>query len=118
MKIIAFITRVKPRRFKMLMVCTNSIKRQTSDDYIHIIHQTIDYESRRIILVIAHGQVENLFIQGFAHVRYESVGRQGDNPDIDEADEGCRQRHKKQQRHGRQEQLPGIRYNNFVHYVS
>ena len=37
MKAIAFITRVKPRRFRMLTICTNSIKKQTSDDYIHII---------------------------------------------------------------------------------
>jgi len=39
MKIIAFITRVKPRRFRMLKICTNSIKKQTSDDYIHIIYR-------------------------------------------------------------------------------
>ena len=37
MKAIAFITRVKPRRFRMLAICTNSIKKQTSNDYIHII---------------------------------------------------------------------------------
>lgn len=37
MKTIAFITRIKPRRFRMLPVCTNSIKKQMSDDYIHII---------------------------------------------------------------------------------
>ena len=39
MKTIAFITRVKPRRLRMLKICTNSIKKQTSDDYIHIIFQ-------------------------------------------------------------------------------
>ncbi|MCK4827423.1 hypothetical protein KA005_67460 [bacterium] len=37
MKTIAFITRVKPRRFRMLITCTNSIKKQTSNDYVHII---------------------------------------------------------------------------------
>jgi len=37
MKTIAFITRVKPRRVRMLKICTNSIKKQTNDDYIHII---------------------------------------------------------------------------------
>jgi len=39
MKTIAFITRVKPRRFKMLKICINSIKKQTNDDYIHIIYR-------------------------------------------------------------------------------
>ncbi len=39
MKTIAFITRVKPRRYKMLKICRNSIRKQTSDDYIHIIYR-------------------------------------------------------------------------------
>jgi len=39
MKTIAFITRVKPRRSRMLATCTNSIKKQTSDDYVHIIYR-------------------------------------------------------------------------------
>ena len=39
MKTIAFITRVKPRRVRMLKICTNSIKKQTSDDYVHIIYR-------------------------------------------------------------------------------
>ena len=39
MKTIAFITRVHPDRPNMLKVCTDSVKAQTSDDYIHILHQ-------------------------------------------------------------------------------
>lgn len=39
MKSIAFITRVKPRRHRMLAICKNSIRKQTSDDYIHIVFQ-------------------------------------------------------------------------------
>ena len=39
MKTIAFITRVKPRRHKMLVICKNSIRKQTNDDYIHIIYR-------------------------------------------------------------------------------
>jgi len=39
MKAIAFITRVHPKRPKMLQVCVDSIKAQTSDDYIHILHR-------------------------------------------------------------------------------
>lgn len=37
MKTIAFVTRVHPRRPKMLKVCIESVKAQTDDDYIHII---------------------------------------------------------------------------------
>jgi glycosyltransferase involved in cell wall biosynthesis len=37
MKTIAFITRVHPQRPVMLKVCIESIKAQTSDDYIHIL---------------------------------------------------------------------------------
>jgi len=39
MKTIAFVTRVHPKRPKMLKVCIKSIKAQTDDDYIHIIHR-------------------------------------------------------------------------------
>ena len=37
MKTIAFITRVHPKRPKRLEACINSVKAQTSNDYIHII---------------------------------------------------------------------------------
>lgn len=39
MKTIAFITRVHPKRPRMLKVCIDSVKAQTDDDYIHIIHR-------------------------------------------------------------------------------
>ena len=39
MKAIAFITRVHPKRPGMLKICIDSIKAQTSDDYIHILHR-------------------------------------------------------------------------------
>jgi len=39
MKTIAFITRVHPKRPGMLEVCIDSVKAQTSDDYIHILHK-------------------------------------------------------------------------------
>lgn len=39
MKTIAFITRVHPKRPNMLKVCTDSVKEQTDNDYIHIIHR-------------------------------------------------------------------------------
>lgn len=39
MKTIAFITRVHPKRQNMLKQCIESIKVQTSDDYIHILHR-------------------------------------------------------------------------------
>jgi len=39
MKTIAFITRVHPKRSEMLKICVDSIKAQTSDDYIHILHR-------------------------------------------------------------------------------
>lgn len=39
MKTIAFITRVHPKRSRMLKICIDSIKAQTSDDYIHILHR-------------------------------------------------------------------------------
>lgn len=38
MKTIAFITRVHPKRPNMLKVCVDSVKAQTSDDYIHVLH--------------------------------------------------------------------------------
>ena len=37
MKMIAFVTRVHPKRANMLKKCIESIKVQTSDDYVHII---------------------------------------------------------------------------------
>lgn len=39
MRTIAFVTRVHPRRPNMLKKCVESIKTQTSDDYIHILHR-------------------------------------------------------------------------------
>lgn len=39
MKSIAFITRVHPRRSGMLKICVDSVKSQTDDDYIHILHK-------------------------------------------------------------------------------
>lgn len=39
MKTIAFITRVHPKRPNMLKVCIDSVKMQTDDDYVHIIHR-------------------------------------------------------------------------------
>ena len=39
MKTIAFITRVHPGRPNMLKKCIESVKAQTSDDYIHILHR-------------------------------------------------------------------------------
>ncbi|GAH84870.1 unnamed protein product, partial [marine sediment metagenome] len=39
MKSIAFVTRVHPRRPNMLKICIKSVKAQTSDDYIHILHR-------------------------------------------------------------------------------
>jgi len=37
MKAIAIVTRVHPKRADMLKICIDSVKAQTSDDYIHII---------------------------------------------------------------------------------
>jgi len=45
MKTIAFITRVHPKRPKMLEVCIDSIKTQTDDDYIHILHRDDNTEN-------------------------------------------------------------------------
>jgi len=45
MKTIAFITRVHPGRPGMLKVCIESIKKQTSDDYIHILHKDDNTEN-------------------------------------------------------------------------
>lgn len=45
MKTIAFITRVHPKRPKMLEVCVNSVKAQTDDDYIHILHRDDNTEN-------------------------------------------------------------------------
>jgi len=39
MKTIAFITRVHPKRPGMLKICIDSVKKQTSDDYIHILYR-------------------------------------------------------------------------------
>ena len=39
MKTIAFITRVHPKRATMLEACVDSIKMQSDNDYIHIIHR-------------------------------------------------------------------------------
>jgi len=39
MKAIAFVTRVHPKRPNMLKECIKSVKRQTSDDYVHILHK-------------------------------------------------------------------------------
>jgi len=39
MKTIAFITRVHPKRPNMLKKCIESVKMQTNDDYIHILHK-------------------------------------------------------------------------------
>lgn len=39
MKTIAFITRIHPKRPGMLKICVDSVKRQTDDDYIHILHR-------------------------------------------------------------------------------
>lgn len=39
MKSIAFVTRVHPERPGMLKVCIKSVRTQTSDDYVHILHQ-------------------------------------------------------------------------------
>jgi len=39
MKTIAFITRVHPRRPGMLKICIDSVRAQTDDDYIHILHR-------------------------------------------------------------------------------
>lgn len=39
MKTIAFITRVHPKRSSMLKICIKSIKSQTDNDYVHIIHR-------------------------------------------------------------------------------
>jgi len=39
MKTIAFVTRVHPRRPNMLKICVESVKAQTSDDYVHILHR-------------------------------------------------------------------------------
>ena len=45
MKSIAFITRVHPKRPNMLKVCIKSVKAQTSDDYIHILHRDDNTEN-------------------------------------------------------------------------
>lgn len=45
MKTIAFITRVHPKRPKMLKVCIDSVKAQTNDDYVHILHRDDKTES-------------------------------------------------------------------------
>ncbi|GAG56336.1 unnamed protein product, partial [marine sediment metagenome] len=39
MATIAFITRVHPRRPEMLKICIESIKAQTSENYVHILHR-------------------------------------------------------------------------------
>ena len=39
MKTIAFVTRVHPKRPNMLKICINSIKAQTSNDYVHILYR-------------------------------------------------------------------------------
>jgi len=39
MKTIAFVTRIHPKRPRMLQICVDSIKAQTSNDYIHILHR-------------------------------------------------------------------------------
>jgi len=39
MKTIAFVTRIHPKRPNMLKKCKESVKMQTSDDYIHILHR-------------------------------------------------------------------------------
>ena len=39
MKTIAFITRVHPKRPGMLKICVDSVRTQTDDDYIHILHR-------------------------------------------------------------------------------
>jgi len=39
MKTIAFITRVHPKRPGMLKICIESVKAQTDDDYVHILHK-------------------------------------------------------------------------------
>lgn len=39
MKAIAFVTRVHPERPRKLKVCIDSVKAQTDNDYIHIIHR-------------------------------------------------------------------------------
>jgi len=45
MKTIAFITRIHPKRPGMLKVCIDSVKTQTDDDYIHILHRDDNTES-------------------------------------------------------------------------
>ena len=45
MKTIAFITRVHPKRPRMLEVCIDSVKAQTDDDYIHILHRDDNTEN-------------------------------------------------------------------------
>jgi len=45
MKSIAFVTRVHPKRPAMLKICIESIKMQTSDSYIHILHRDDKTES-------------------------------------------------------------------------
>jgi len=45
MKTIAFITRVHPKRPEMLKVCIDSVKAQTDDDYIHLLHRDDNTES-------------------------------------------------------------------------
>jgi len=39
MKTIAFVTRIHPKRPGMLKICIDSVKAQTDDDYIHILHR-------------------------------------------------------------------------------
>lgn len=39
MKAIAFVTRVHPERSSMLKVCVESVRMQTSNDYIHILYR-------------------------------------------------------------------------------
>ncbi|HZX09938.1 MAG TPA: hypothetical protein VFG01_03235 [Acidobacteriota bacterium] len=45
MKTIAFITRVHPARPNMLRTCKESVKKQTCDDYLHILHRNDNTES-------------------------------------------------------------------------
>ena len=42
MKSIAFITRIHPKRPNMLEKCMESVKMQTSDNYIHVLHRDDD----------------------------------------------------------------------------
>lgn len=58
MKSIAFVTRVHPRRPNMLKICINSVKAQTSDDYIHILHRDDKTEKGYGVLSADHSLVK------------------------------------------------------------